>query len=524
MEILKRINAKFANKYDFLKVLSVKYIMGSFVEIIFLYPESCENFSDDEKKSLSEFVKNQLNLSCDVKIKFKKSYLDEWLIKKNLLDFLKTTFPSMFAYYDEQKIKVERHDDKINIEISLLDVVYNYFMDNNIKEKITDNLNKNFIAQFGVEIVMDDSQIDQQELTMHEKSVIEHLPQEKRIERYPVFDPVLLCGQEITPMPEPIKNQSESKIAVILAGKISNLSDKTYISKRNKQKGLSEQSHYLTFTLTDHTSSIDAIYFANKSSYKKVSVLKDGDDILIVGDIKKDYDKKKLYVKSMALCEIDKSLIKENETKEQDIEEPILKNVHIEEYKYVKPSPYVLDRQENLFDVKPSYNDYITKNTFVVFDCETTGLSCTYNEIIEIGAVKIVDGLIKEQFQTFICPENEIPDEITKLTTITNDMVKDAPNSSQAITDFYKFCEGSVLVGYNVDFDLGFIQNTAKKAKLHFYNESVDAMDIVRKKMYLSRYKLINVVDALGLTLKNAHRAIADAIATAEVFLKLNEM
>ena len=335
--------------------------------------------------------------------------------------------------------------------------------------------------------------------------------------------PELLCGQEITPMPEPIKNQTEIKMSVILAGKISNFVDKTYISKRNKQKGIDEPSHYLTFTITDHTGSIDAIYFAHKTSYKKVNVLKDGDSILVVGDIKKDYEKKRLYIKSISFCEIDTSLVAEDK-QEPEIKEPIIKNVHIDEYKYVKPAPYILDRQENLFDVRPNYSDYVKTHTFVVFDCETTGLSAEYNEIIEIGAVKIENGLIKEQFQTFICPENEIPEEITRLTTITNDMVKDAPNGNQAITDFYKFCEGSVLVGYNVSFDLRFIQNTAKKAKLYFSNESIDAMDVVRKKMYLSRYKLINVVDALGLSLKNAHRAIADAIATAEVFLKLNEV
>lgn len=524
MEILDRINTEFGGKYDFLRVQSVTYSTHSFsAQIVFLYPESCQNFDDTQKLEISDFVKKELSLGCEVKIKLKKSYLDENLIKKNLFEFLQSTYPSMFAYYDDKNIYIVKNNDFIDVNITLIDVVYQYFIDNKVKDKILKHLNTNFIANFVVNLIKSDENLDEESLALHEKNVYENLPKQKEVERYPVFMPELLCGQEITPMPEPIKNQTDIKMSVILAGKISNFVDKTYISKRNKQKGIDEPSHYLTFTITDHTGSIDAIYFAHKTSYKKVNVLKDGDSILVIGDIKKDYEKKRLYIKSISFCEIDTSLVAEDK-QEPEIEEPIIKNVHIDEYKYVKPAPYILDRQENLFDVKPNYSDYVKTHTFVVFDCETTGLSAEYNEIIEIGAVKIENGLIKEQFQTFICPENEIPEEITRLTTITNDMVKDAPNGNQAITDFYKFCEGSVLVGYNVSFDLGFIQNTAKKAKLYFSNESIDAMDVVRKKMYLSRYKLINVVDALGLTLKNAHRAIADAIATAEVFLKLNEI
>ncbi len=522
MEILDRINAEFGGKYDFLRVQSVTYSTHSFyAQIVFLYPESCDSFNDTQKLEVSDFVKSVLALGCEVKIKFRKSYLDESLIKKSLIEFLKSSYPSMFAYYDDKNIEIIK-SDVINVRISLLDVVYQYFLNNKIKDKILKHLNTNFIASFDITLYKNDDDLDEDLFLSHEKNIYDNLPKHREVERYPVFEAEVLCGQEITPLPEPIKNQPDSKTAVILAGKISNLVDKTYISKRNKQKGIDEPSHYIAFTLTDHTASIEAIYFAHKTSYKKASLLKDGDSILVVGDIKKDYEKKKLYIKNISFCVIDSSLIIQKE--EPKIEQSIIEDAHIEEYKFIKPTPYILDKQENLFDVKPDYNDYIKTHTFVVFDCETTGLSAEYNEIIEIGAVKIINGLIKEQFQTFICPENSIPEEITRLTTITNDMVKDAPNGNQAITDFYKFCEGSVLVGYNVSFDLGFIQNTAKKARLHFSNDCVDAMDVVRKKMYLSRYKLINVVDALGLSLKNAHRAIADAIATAEVFLKLNEI
>ena len=87
MEILDRINTEFGGKYNFLRVQSVTYSTHSFsAQIIFLYPESCQNFDDTQKLEISDFVKKELSLGCEVKIKFKKSYLDENLIKKNCLN------------------------------------------------------------------------------------------------------------------------------------------------------------------------------------------------------------------------------------------------------------------------------------------------------------------------------------------------------------------------------------------------------------------------------------------------------
>ena len=385
------------------------------------------------------------------------------------------------------------------------------------------SLNKNFIGSFAVELMKNSSiKMDENILTQHEEEFINSLPKPKPVERYEVYEPTKLFGVDITPMPEYIKNQNEEKIAVILAGKVSNLVEKTYISKRTKLKGGTEQSYYYSFTLTDHTGNMSAIYFSNKTTHKKIINLKDGDSILVIGDIKNNQRGKTLHIKSISYCEI----IAPTEPIDDVIEkeEQLLTNVHVDEYKVVRPVPYLSLAQRNLFDKTPVYNDFVKQNMFVVFDVETTGFDKDENEIIEIGAVKIVDGKITEQFQTFICPEKEIPKHITDLTTITNEMVKDAPNVIDAITDFYKFCENCIFVGYNVGFDIGFIESAGAKAGILFENNSFDAMELAKSKLYLPRYKLINVVEALDIKLTNAHRAIADAIATAYVFLKLNEI
>lgn len=96
-------------------------------------------------------------------------------------------------------------------------------------------------------------------------------------------------------------------------------------------------------------------------------------------------------------------------------------------------------------------------STFVVFDIETTGFSAVNDRIIEIGAVKVENGVITEKFSEFVNPERPIPFEIEKLTSINDRMVEDAPNISVILPRFMDFCKGSVLVAHNADFDTGFI-------------------------------------------------------------------
>lgn len=522
MEILKALEKNFNGKYDFLRVLKVEYnTLLSYAEIWFLYPENMDDLLEDDKLSITNFIKETLKINCQIKIKFKKSYLDENLIKKHLLSFLKANYSSMFADYDDKNIDISRDKDNIFILFHFNKIFFNYFNFNNLNAPIIEDLNKNFIANFSVNCVEDETlNIDDNLLNDREQEIVSKFPKPKKVERYEVYEPVKLFGVEITPMPEMIKNQKEEKISVILAGKISNLVEKTYISRRTKQKGGTEPSYYYSFTLTDHTGSISSIYFSNKTTHKKAINLKDGDSILVIGNIRESDRGVSLTIKSISYCEI----VTPTSLPIQEQEVSVCEHRHIDEYKFVQPKIYMPLKQENIFDKKPIYNEFLMNNQFVVFDVETTGLNCDENEIIEIGAVKIIDGKIKYQFQTFICPENEIPEEITNLTTITNDMVKNAPTNNQAITDFYKFCENSILVGYNVGFDVGFIKKSGEKANLLFNNETYDVMVLAKKKLYLPRYKLINVVEHLNLELNNAHRAIADAIATAEVFLKLSEI
>lgn len=165
-------------------------------------------------------------------------------------------------------------------------------------------------------------------------------------------------------------------------------------------------------------------------------------------------------------------------------------------------------------------------DTFVVFDIETTGLSKETESITEIGAVKVVDGKIIDRFSTFVNPERPIPAEITKLTGITNEMVADAPVITEILPKFLEFCQDAVLVAHNANFDTGFIRlNAERKCGIEVKNTVLDTLELSRALLpELKKHKLDIVCEQLGVSLEGHHRAVNDAEATAEVFLKFIDM
>lgn len=165
-------------------------------------------------------------------------------------------------------------------------------------------------------------------------------------------------------------------------------------------------------------------------------------------------------------------------------------------------------------------------DTFVVFDIETTGLSKETESITEIGAVKVVDGKIIDRFSTFVNPERPIPAEITKLTGITNEMVADAPVITEILPKFLEFCQDAVLVAHNANFDTGFIRlNAERKCGIEVKNTVLDTLELSRSLLpELKKHKLDIICEQLGVSLEGHHRAVNDAEATAEVFLKFIDM
>ncbi|MDO4573040.1 MAG: PHP domain-containing protein, partial [Clostridia bacterium] len=161
---------------------------------------------------------------------------------------------------------------------------------------------------------------------------------------------------------------------------------------------------------------------------------------------------------------------------------------------------------------------------YVVFDLETTGLKPESAEIIEIGAVKLLDGAVIGRFQTFVNDGTVIPGNITELTGITNAMLAGAPTLRTALSDFSAFSAGCCLVAHNAAFDMGFLRHHGSRFGMEFAAPCADTLMLARNLLHdLENHKLDTVCAALDVRLEAHHRAVDDAEATAGVFLKLME-
>ena len=161
----------------------------------------------------------------------------------------------------------------------------------------------------------------------------------------------------------------------------------------------------------------------------------------------------------------------------------------------------------------------------MVFDIETTGFSPLKNRIIEIGAVRVEEGRIVDKFSSFVNPDVPIPFEIEKLTGINDNMVLDAPKIDRVLPEFLEFCRGAVMVAHNAGFDISFIKENARQQGLEFNPTVLDTVSLARVLLpNLNRFKLDTVAKELKINLANHHRAVDDAGATAEIFVRFIKM
>ena len=180
---------------------------------------------------------------------------------------------------------------------------------------------------------------------------------------------------------------------------------------------------------------------------------------------------------------------------------------------------------DDLTDVAVNEKGQPLDDTYVVFDLETTGFSPIKDKIIEIGAVKVEHGEITDKFSTFVNPKVPIPFQITQLTSITDQMVIGAPDIETVLPQFLEFIGDAALVAHNASFDVSFIEQNCRYQDIQPDFTSVDTVAMARILLpTLSKYKLNVVANALHISLENHHRAVDDAGATAEIFVKFVEM
>ena len=117
---------------------------------------------------------------------------------------------------------------------------------------------------------------------------------------------------------------------------------------------------------------------------------------------------------------------------------------------------------------------------YVTLDLETTGLEPAKDRIIEIGAVKVMDGTVTEEYATLVNPQRKIPERITELTGISDEMVQGKPCIGQALTELLDFCKELPLLGHNLMFDYRFVKHNAVNLDMSFEKEGMDTLKLAR--------------------------------------------
>ena len=201
-----------------------------------------------------------------------------------------------------------------------------------------------------------------------------------------------------------------------------------------------------------------------------------------------------------------------------------------------RPLPHMLGRDT---DLKPGFSKaakhrmaekqkyaQAKKESYVVLDLETTGLQAATDEIIEIGAIQIKNGVAEKTFSCLVQCEKQLPQQIIALTGITEDMLQDRGIALEnALAEFLDFIGSETLVGYNISFDMNFLRAACKRFNRQIpTNRCIDLLNISRRKVAgVVNYKLDTLASFFLLSERTAHRALEDCKLAHAIYQKLNE-
>ncbi len=177
----------------------------------------------------------------------------------------------------------------------------------------------------------------------------------------------------------------------------------------------------------------------------------------------------------------------------------------------------VPDGVTSIFDFKEDQS--LKDETYCILDIETTGISKLTERITEFGIMKVKNGEVIDTFECFVNPEKHIPERVSEITNITDDMVKDAETIDVVLPKVIEFCKDTTIVAHNASFDVGFIRENARRLGLEFNYPWIDTLALA-KELFPERkkFKLGLIAEDLGIQVDVAHRALADVDTLKKVF------
>ncbi len=481
-----------------IKLSSITVKAPNFVQFSFISNLSAD---DDLTEKIKKVIKKYLpNRFTDVSVKVSKIVTSPDLVSNAILRYINENFMSVSGLLDSKNIFIEEKDGIVSYTLSSSDEFCLYAEKNDVVNKINANLETQFCSKFnGVLEKTGKSSIDTEFIEKrNEVSTVETIT----LRTFDVSDVVSLWGEETCTTAIYIADADLSNGNVVFAGNVDEILEKE--TKTGKK--------YYALILNDSTGILQAKIFLNKDKEQKMKKIAVGSQVIVRGDLDDFNGFKSFIVRDLAFCLLPKDF------KAIDRESKSVPK----EYSLIFPEKIVIEKQNDLFYVEEKVENCLLNKTFVVIDIETTGTNYSAGDkITEIGAVKIVNGVIYDKFQTLINPGVNISEKITSLTGITNEMVENMPVFDDVVGDLFKYVDGATIIAHNIDFDYGFIKFLSKKSGYVFTNDGIDTLALSREILpRLKNHKLNTVCEHFNIVFRH-HRALSDAYATAELFLNL---
>ena len=458
----------------------------------------CDTAVDEslQNKILQEAEKITSPAFSCVEISVKKIVSNDQLINNEIFRYLNDNYPSVSIFLKQTDVISTVVGSVVKYVLRLTKDGCEYLTKNGAILKLNEYLENRFCSDFA-----GSTEIKEAEETISLLSEEVYESELKKIEHRTIK--VL----DIVPIDDPTMGDTALYIEDALNGDVTVCGTVTDIVEKTTKNG----KPFLIIHLDDTTGRTSGVYFSKKSTFHKIKEITVGEAIIARGNIG-DYNGRKSFTfDKINRCTFPKDFVKKEKYKKSAPKE----------YKTIFPTPATTVKIASVFTEEVVLPTELTENTYVLFDLETTGLDVMSNGITEIGAVKIIDGKITEQFTTLVKPDYRITEEIVKITGITEEMVKDAPKISTVIPDFMKFIDGAILVAHNADFDVKFLKRFAGAEEYEVKNKVMDTVELARSTLpFLKRHDLHTIADHFGIVFRH-HRALSDAYATAEAFIEM---
>ena len=458
---------------------------------------------DDLRKKVKAIIKGIVPEGIVFHVVYRKTETTDRYVTQNVYEFFNEQSSLIYNKIKGAKIEVEINYGTVLVRMGVTPDMFGYLMECKYGEKLSEYLEERIMEEVEVEFYRLQLKDDATKQGLIKIRTAKTVRSENRLVNVRINLNVIGA---ISMQPTYIIDATKSeKNSITLCGRVVEVSKLT--SKAGKE--------FFKATIDDTTGTVNILMFPRfpKNVQDVEAYLLQDAEICVEGELKMDERSGSyvLFTRKFALCNIDYSSISLD----------VVYNECPEYYSRVIPEKYVESEQAELFAPAGDLPE-ILKGKIVVFDLETTGLVASSCKIIEIGAVLMEDGIIRETFSTLINPMEHIPESASEVNHIYDKDVIGAPEFKEVVGDFYKFCQGATLCGHNVGFDLGFITLHGKKEFYNFDNPTLDTLDMARRTLKRDRRNTLgDLCKEFDIELDNAHRALYDTIATAKLLKKL---